>query len=102
MRARDKAGDSVADIEVDFTELVPVVTTIRALADVLSRSGSLSAHMDDPDLADALCRVERNWHKQRRTLQTFLDSAAESMAISLTVYRQLETELAKAAATGAG
>jgi hypothetical protein len=102
MRARDKAGSgSAADIEVDFTELAQLVTAIRVLADELSRNGSLSGHMDDPDLTDALGRVECNWHKQRVTLQTFLDSAADSVAVSLTAYRQLERDLANTAATGA-
>ena len=102
MRARDKAGDSVADIEADFTELGRLVVGLRTLADELSRNGSLSGQMYDSDLAGALGRVERNWHKQRVTLQTFLDSAAESVAVSLSAYRELERELAKAAAAGVG
>jgi hypothetical protein len=102
MRARDKVGDSVADIEVDFTDLAGLVAALRVLADEVSRNDSLSGHLDDPDLAGALSRVERNWHKQRGTLQTFLDSAADSVALSLTFYRRLETALAKAAAGGPG
>jgi methionine synthase II (cobalamin-independent) len=101
MRARDKAGGSAPDIQADFTQMAQLVTAIRNLADELSRNGTLSSHMDDPDLADALGRVERNWHTQRATLQTYLDSAADSVMASLTAYRQLESELAKAVATGA-
>ena len=97
MRARDKAGGSVADIEVDFTELAHLVATIRALADELSRNGSLTGHMGDPDLVDVLDRVERNWHKQRHELVTFLDSAAGSVAGSLACYHQLESDLTKVA-----
>ncbi|HEX8095963.1 hypothetical protein [Jatrophihabitans sp.] len=100
MRARDKVGGSAPDIEVDFTALGQLVTAIHTLSDELARNGSLSSQMDDPDLRDALVRVERNWHKQRLTLQTFLDSAASSVAQSLSAYRQLERELATVAATG--
>jgi len=100
MRARERAGGSVAEIEADFAELAHLVGTIRALADELSGNGSLIGHMDEPDLADALGRVERNWHKQRVTLQTFLDSAAGSVAVSLTAYSRLERELAQAAEAG--
>jgi hypothetical protein len=102
MRTPDKPGDSVAVIETDFTELARLVGLLRALADELSRNDSLSGHLDDPDLADALCRVERNWHKQRGTMQTFLDSAAGSVAVTLAAYRRVETGIAKAAAAGAG
>jgi hypothetical protein len=102
MRASDTTGDPVSGIEADFTDLARLVAALRALADELSRNDSLSGHLDDPDLADALGRVERNWHKQRGTLQTFLDSAADSVAVSLTAYRGLERALAKAAGAGTG
>jgi hypothetical protein len=102
MRAPDKAGDSASRIEADFTALARLVTALRTLADELSRNSSLGSQMCDADLADALGRVEGNWHKQRGTLQTFLDSAANSVVLSLTAYRQLERELAKAAATRTG
>jgi hypothetical protein len=101
MRTPDKPGDSVAVIETDFTELAGIVGFLHTLADELSRNDSLSAHLDDPDLADALGRVERNWHKQRVTLQTFLDSAADSVALSLSAYRGVERGIAKAAGAGA-
>jgi methionine synthase II (cobalamin-independent) len=100
MRARDKAAGPTADIEADFGELGQLVSAIRTLADELSRNGSLIGQMDEPDLADALGRVERNWHKQRFTLQTFLDSAADSVRATLSAYRELESELAQAAAVG--
>ena len=100
MRARDEAASPAAHIEADFTGLAQLVGIIRTLADELSRNDSLTGHLDDPDLAVVLHRVERNWHKQRVTLQTFLDSAADSVAVSLTAYRQLESELAKVAAVG--
>ena len=100
MRARAKTDSPAAEIEVDFTELDHLVSALRALAAELSRTGSLSSHVDDPDLADDLARVELNWHKQRVALQTFLDSVVASVAVSLTAYRQLERELTKVAATG--
>jgi hypothetical protein len=101
MRARDNTQGLAADIEADFAELAQLVAAIRTLADELSRNGSLIGHMDEPDLAHALLRVERNWHKQRVTLQTFLDSAAGSVAGTLSAYRQLERELAQAAGAAA-
>jgi hypothetical protein len=100
MRALDEAGGSAAEIEADFAELAQLVTTLRGLADELSRNGSLCGHLDDHDLAHVLGRVEANWHKQRGTLQTFLDSAASSVALALTSYRQLEWALAETAASG--
>jgi hypothetical protein len=101
MRARDEADSTAADIEADFPGLAQLVSVIRALADELSRTGSLTGHLGDPDLADTLDRVERNWHKQRVTLQTFLDSAADSVAVSLSAYQQLESNLAKTAGVAA-
>ena len=99
MRARDEAaGSAAAEIEADFAELAQLVAAIRTLADELSRNGPFISHMDEPHLADALYRVERNWNKQRVTLQTFLDTAADSVAVSLSTYRRLESELAQAAA----
>jgi hypothetical protein len=100
MRARDEAGSPAAQIEADFTGLAHLVGAIRTLADELSRNDSLTGQLDDPDLAGALHRVEHNWHKQRVTLQTFLDSAANSVAVSLSAYRQLERELTEVAAVG--
>jgi hypothetical protein len=100
MRARDEAGSPAAQIEADFTGLAHLVSAIRTLADELSRNDSLTGQLDDPDLAGELHRVEHNWHKQRVTLQTFLDSAANSVAVSLSAYRQLERELTEVAAVG--
>jgi hypothetical protein len=99
MRARDEAGGPLAGIEVDFDGLSQLVSTLRGLAGELSRDGALCGHLNDPDLADAIGRVERDWHKQRVTLQTFLDSSADSAATSLARYRQIETRLAEAAGT---
>ena len=100
MSAQDKAANPLTQIEADFSGLADLVGALRALSLELSRTGSLSSHLDDPDLADELARVERNWHKQKVSLQTFMDSTAASVEVSLTTYRQLERELAKAAATG--
>jgi hypothetical protein len=100
MRARDEAGSPAAGIEADFSELAQLAGELHSLADELSRSDSVTGHMDDPDLAGELARVERNWGKHRVTLQTFLDRTAASVAVSLTAYRQLERGLAQTAATG--
>lgn len=97
MRAREEAAELAAAIEVDFAELTRLAVTMRALAGELSQNGALCVHLNDPDLAGAFHQVERNWHKQRVTLQTFLDSAAGSIASSLAGYRQLETELERVA-----
>jgi hypothetical protein len=98
MRAREEAGgDRAGVIEVDFTALTHLVGVLRALADELAGNGALCGHVNDPDLADAFARVERNWNKQRVTLQTFLDSAVDSVTVSLARYRHLEMELEQAA-----
>jgi hypothetical protein len=99
MRARGEAAGPAA-LEVDFEDLSQLVDTLRTLAGGLSRDGALCGHVNDPDLADAIGRVERNWHKHRVTLQTFLDSAATSVAASLAGYRRIEREIAGAASAG--
>jgi hypothetical protein len=101
MRAHSEAGpDGAAAIEVDFAAVARLVGTIRLVVDELTGNGSLSGQMNDPDLAGVFHRVEHNWHKQRVTLQTFLDSTARSVTASLAGYRCLETELADAASSG--
>lgn len=57
-------------------------------------------HVNDPDLAGAIGRVEQNWNRHRVTLQTFLYSAATSVATSLAGYHQIETEIARGASAG--
>lgn len=99
MRARGEAA-GLAALEVDFEDLSQLVGTLRTLAGGLSPEGALCGHVNDPDLADAIGRVERNWHKHRVTLQTFLDSTATSVATSLAGYRGIETEIAQAASAG--
>src|SRR4051812_33227400 len=105
MRARPETGprtgsgtghEASGAIEVDFAGLSRLVGTARRLADQLTGNGDLCGHVNDPDLADAFHRLNRDWHKQRVTLQTFLDTTADSVAASLVVYRQLETDLAHA------
>jgi hypothetical protein len=97
MGATIEAGPGpAAAIEVDFTALTQLVATIRAVAAQLGDNGALCGQMNDPDLAAVFRRVEHNWHKERVTLQTFLDSMASSVTASLAGYRQLETELTTA------
>lgn len=100
MRARGEVAGLAAALEVDFEDLSQLVGTLRTLAGGLSQDGALCGHVNDPDLADAIDRVERNWHKHRVTLQTFLDSTATSVATSLAGYRRIETEIARAASAG--
>jgi hypothetical protein len=100
MRAREEAGGSTAGFEVDFAGVNQLVNTLRSLAGELARNGALCGHVNDPDLADAIGRVEHNWHKHRVTLQTFLDGAAASVATSLARYNRIETELARLVAAG--
>jgi hypothetical protein len=99
MRARSEAGP-VPAIEVDFAAVEQLVATIRALTDELVGNGSLYGQMNDPDLAGVFSQVEHNWHKQRVTLQTFLDSTATSVTAGLAGYRRLETELATGLSSG--
>lgn len=99
MRARSEAGP-VPAIEVDFPAVEQLVTTIRGLAEELTGNGSLYGQLNDPDLAGVFSRVEHNWHKQRVTLQTFLDRTASSVTASLVGYRLLETELATGLSSG--
>jgi hypothetical protein len=96
MRARSEEVGSgpAAAIEIDFAAVAQLVATIRALADEVTGNGSLCCQMNDPDLAGVFSRVEHNWHKDRVTLQTFLDSTARSVTASLAGYRDLETALA--------
>jgi len=101
MRAHSEGGRvPAAAIEVDFEAVARLVATIQALADELTGNGSLCGQMNDPDLAGVFHRVEHNWHKQRVTLQTFLDSMARSVTAGLAGYRDLETELEGAARAG--
>lgn len=88
---------SVAAIEVDFAALAQLIATIQRLAVELAGNGAICGQMNDPDLAGAFRRVEHNWHKERVTLQTFLDRTARSVTASLTGYRHVETDLAAAA-----
>jgi hypothetical protein len=88
--------DGSGALEVDFAGLSRLSDTVRELARELAGSDDLCGHMNDPDLADVFSRVDRNWHKQRVTLQTFLDMTAVSVETGLAAYRQLEAELRKA------
>jgi hypothetical protein len=97
MRARPETGpDGTGTVEVDFAGVSQLVGTVRELAARLAGYGDLWGHMNDPDLMDAVYRVNRNWHKQCVTLQTFLDSTADQVSASLATYRYLETELGQA------
>lgn len=101
MRARQEGGPEPGSgasgaLEVDFAGLSRLAGTVRGLAGELAGSDGLCGHMNDPDLADVFSRVHRNWHKQRGTLQTFLDMTADSVAATLATYRQLEAELTRA------
>jgi hypothetical protein len=115
MRAREEAvsrltGPSFASrtlyradgIQVDFGSLYQFAMTLRILASELgNRNGTLTDGVADPDLAAAFCSAERDWSGQRRRLGAFLDGAANSVEAGLAGYRELEAELAAAAAVPA-
>jgi hypothetical protein len=77
--------------------MAQLAATIRRLSAELADNGAIYSQINDQDLAGVFHRVEHNWHKERVTLQTFLDSTARSVTASLAGYRQVETDLAAAA-----
>jgi hypothetical protein len=112
MRAREEAASgflsgptdagrmlrNVDGIEVEFSALHHFAMTLRSLAGELgNRNPILTGGLADPDLADAFGHAERDWSNQRRRLGAFLDGAANSVEAALAGYRELETELARAA-----
>jgi hypothetical protein len=102
MRAPESAVDTAAGILVDFAALAQLADALIGLADQLALSGSPGGQLDDPDLTDAFLGLHRIWHKQYAALHTFLHGVASSVVASLSLYRQLETELGRAASAAGG